>query len=524
MPRLVIDEREVEVPAGSTILDAARKLGIDIPTLCSLDGHPPQTSCMVCLVQVEGVGRLVPSCAAKVAEGMRVWSETEEVREARRAALELLLSDHLGDCMAPCQTSCPAQMNIPLMIRQIASGALDEAIKTVKERIALPAVLGRICPAPCEKACRRGRRDGALAVCLLKRYVADVDIESGNSYLPACTSPSGKKVAIVGAGPAGLAAACYLLQQGHACTVFDRCAEPGGMLRYGTPEARLPRSVLDAEISVIRKLGAEFRMETTIGDKPSLADLQNGFDAVFLAIGEIEGGGADTLPIETSTRGIQIESGTFETSSVGVFAGGSAVRPSRLAIRAVADGRGAAISIGQYLKGEAVDGAPREFSTHIGRLKEGEMETFMIGVSDADRISPSGGAGFSAEEARGEADRCLHCDCRKADNCRLRDWADAFAARAGRYKSPRRTFEQHVRHDEIIYEPGKCISCGICVQIATDAREPLGLAFIGSGFDVRVGVPFQEPLAEGLKRVASDCARACPTGALALKDPTTPGS
>ena len=181
MPKLTIDQREVEVPPGATILDAARKLGIDIPALCFLEGCEPSTSCLCCLVKVNGNGRLVPSCATLAEEGAKVESETPDIRSTRRKSLELLLSDHLGDCVAPCYLACPAEMDIPQMLRQISSGDMRGAIATVKSDIALPAVLGRICPAPCEKICRRRDLDAAVAICLLKRYVvADL-----HSALPA---------------------------------------------------------------------------------------------------------------------------------------------------------------------------------------------------------------------------------------------------------------------------------------------------------------------------------------------------
>ena len=141
MPVLSIDNRKVEVENGATILDAAKKLGIEIPTMCFLKGYEPATSCMVCIVEVEGLANFVPSCATIAQEGMVVRSGSEKIHQARKAALELLLSDHLGDCLGPCEVTCPAHMNIPLMIRQIASGELDNAIATVKKDIALPAVL-----------------------------------------------------------------------------------------------------------------------------------------------------------------------------------------------------------------------------------------------------------------------------------------------------------------------------------------------------------------------------------------------
>ena len=529
--KLIIDNQEVEVDQGSTILDAARKLGIDIPTLCFREGCQPSTSCLVCSVNVNG--RLVPSCATIANEGMEVESETDEVHEARRMALELLLSDHLGDCMGPCHSICPAQMNIPVMIRQITADELRDAIVTVKEDIALPAVLGRICPAPCEKGCRRGVYDEPVSICLLKRYVADVDLASEHPYLPPCKPKNGKRVAIVGAGPTGLAAAYYLLQEGYACVIFDEHEKPGGMLQYGVPEDSLSRDVLDAEIGIIQKLGAEFKLETRVGEQSSLRDLQRDYDAVLIAIGELKEGDAKLLDLQSSASGIRVDRKTFQTNLKGVFAGGGAIRrKSRMAVRSVADGKAAAISIDQYLSGLSVTGLHEPFTVHIGKLAEGEIQKFMVDVSEVGRVTPSSdehlfsqssrsvgsqSCHLSDEEARSESLRCLHCDCRKPDNCKLRDYADIYGANPTRYKGEHRLFEQYAQHAEIIYEPGKCIDCGLCIQIASDAGESLGLTFIGRGFAVRVGVPFNHSIAEGLQKVASQCVDACPTGALAFK-------
>jgi NADH dehydrogenase/NADH:ubiquinone oxidoreductase subunit G len=124
MPKLTIDGRPVEVPQGATLLDAARTLQIDVPTLCFLQGCEPSTSCLVCMVKIRGPNRLVPSCATVALDGMDIESETPEVHQVRRTALELLLSDHLGDCVGPCQSACPAQMNVPKMLREIQEGQL----------------------------------------------------------------------------------------------------------------------------------------------------------------------------------------------------------------------------------------------------------------------------------------------------------------------------------------------------------------------------------------------------------------
>ena len=520
MPVLTIDNRKVEVDNGATILDAANKLGIHIPTMCFLDGFKPSTSCMVCIVEVEGLANFVPACAIIVREGMIVRSSSEQIDRARKAALELLLSDHLGDCIGPCDVTCPAHMNIPLMIRQIASGDLRGAIATVKKDIALPAVLGRICPGPCERACRRGDYDQAVSICLLKRYVADVDLQSAKPYMPSCKPKKSESVAVVGAGPAGLAAAYYLSREGFGCTVFDDRERPGGMLRYAVPEKELPRDILDAEIALIKNPGVEFRCRTRVGDSISLEDLCRDFDAVFIAVGRLKEGQTDLRDIQTKADAIVIDNRTYQTNLPGVFAGGDAVRKRKLTVRAVADGKEAAESIRQYLNGEPVTGPAREFNTRIGKLSAEAVKKFVVGHSDAPRTHPSqGDGGFTEQEALEEAERCLHCDCRKPESCKLRKYAHNYNAKAGQYKDDRRSFVQFADHPEIIFEPGKCINCGLCVQIVAQAGEKLGLTFVGRGFDVKVAVPFDKSLAEAIKqtKTAEKCVNACPTGALAFK-------
>lgn len=524
MPRITIDGREVEVDAGATILDAARKLGIEIPTMCYLRGHDATTSCMVCVVKVVGGNGLVPACGTPVRDGMQVESTTEEVFDARRSALELLLSDHVGDCVGPCVVGCPAHMNIPQMIRQIAAGQLADAIATVKRDIALPAVLGRICPAPCENVCRRAQHDQAVSICLLKRHVADVDLSSEEPYAPKCAAPKGKRVAIIGAGPAGLAAAYYLQQEGFGCVVVDEHDEPGGMLRYGVPESELPHDILKAEIARIEKLGVRFRLGIRVGQAISMEEVRKQFDAVFVAVGELKEGDAEALRFAAADK-IKVDGTTYATDLPGVFAGGDAVRRRRMTVRAVADGKEAARSIAQYLSGQEVVGPEKRFNSRMGKLTESELSIFLQSASSEPRTKPFGIAStFSVDEARAESLRCLRCDCRKPDACLLRRYAQAYGARQNRYKADRRLFVQRTQHPEVIYEPGKCIDCGICIQIASEAGEALGLTFVGRGFDVRVAVPFDGTLADGLRVAAERCVAACPTGALAFKDGKEPPS
>jgi NADPH-dependent 2,4-dienoyl-CoA reductase/sulfur reductase-like enzyme/ferredoxin len=528
MPKLTIDHRDVEVPEGATVLDAARKLGIDIPALCFRDGCSPSTSCLACLVRIGDGERLVPSCATRAAEGMRVESETEAVHQARRTALELLLSDHLGDCMAPCHLGCPAQMDIPTMLRHIAAGQFREAIATVKTDIALPAVLGRICPAPCEKTCRRGDLDAAVSICLLKRLVADVDLASSEPYSPPCKAATGKHVAIIGAGPTGLSAAYYLAQFGHTCDVFDENQRPGGRLLRETTETELPRDVIAAEVATIERLGVVLNASTQIAAELGLAGLRTRFDAVLLACGITaqetkEQTGMSAPPVAwglpVSQRGIQVTPHTFETGTPGVFAAGGAVRGKTMVVRSVADGKEAAIAIDQFLCGSKPTGQALPLSVKIGRMHGEELADFAKGAASIARRPPAFGLadGFSSAEGVEQASRCLHCDCRGATSCKLRKYAAKYGADTRRFKAERRVFLQDARHAEVIYEPGKCIDCGLCIQIAAAAGEPLGLTFVGRGFDVRVAVPLDRSLAEALLKAAAECVAACPTAALAWK-------
>ena len=173
MITIKINNREIQVEEGASVMKAAQQLGIDVPNMCWHDELEHFTSCMLCLVKDNTNGKLFPSCSVKAAVGMEVVTDDEEIAEARQIALELLLSEHVGDCEAPCQIGCPAHMNIPLMNRLIAAGKFDESLEVVKRDIALPAVLGRICPAPCEGACHRRTVDEPVSICLLKRFVGD---------------------------------------------------------------------------------------------------------------------------------------------------------------------------------------------------------------------------------------------------------------------------------------------------------------------------------------------------------------
>ncbi len=512
MPKLTIDNIPVEVRDGTTILEAALSCGIHIPMLCFLKGHDASTSCLVCAVRVNSAARLVPACATVATSGMVVESESDDVRSARKLALELLLGDHLGDCLAPCQNACPAHMDIPTMIRAIADARWEDAIAVVKEAIPLPAILGRICPNLCERACRRTQHDAAVSICYLKRVVADTDLARPSPYLPTCAEPNGYNVAIVGAGPAGLSAAYFLQCAGCACTIYDEAELPGGTLRSSIAEGILPRAVLDAEIASIARVGIHFVPSTRIDSVMAIEALRTEFSAVVLACGKQMA--TDVSPLSVVIDTASVTKRSHATLLQNLFISGL---PTKHAVQAVAAGASVARAVMDYLQIKYANES--RFSVHIGRLHEEEMRQMLAEVNPASRLTTasSDSLGLSLEEARVEAERCLHCDCRKLHTCKLRDYAIDYGAQANRFKGERRTLSIDWSHQDLVYESGKCIDCGLCVQIAADAKEALGLTFIGRGFTVRLAAPFGANLVDALRLVGFTCADACPTGALARK-------
>jgi NADPH-dependent glutamate synthase beta subunit-like oxidoreductase len=520
--KLKINNKTVEVPVGTTILKAAEKLGLEIPTMCHNDEVEHFTSCMLCLVKDGENGRLIPSCSIAVNEGMNIQTKDDEIKEARRTSLELLLSDHVGDCEAPCTMACPAHMDIPTMNRLLANGQFDEALKVVKKDIALPSVLGHICPAPCEGVCRRKPIDGAVSICMLKRFSGNVgQLEE----IPA--DSTGKKVAILGAGPAGIASAYHLQLKGIQCTVFEKSNQVGGIILKDVENGKLPQKILEKETSVIGRLGVDFKLDTTI-DKTSFEKLKKEYDAVLIASGSISEE-QKTWGIETNTKGFEADSQTYQTKFSNVFVAGSALKSTKLVIRLLAQGKEAAESIAQFLSERKVVGQPLKFNSKFGKLVIPEYAQYLKESEEKNRIEPANGVlqGLTKEEVMDEAARCMHCDCRKITNCKLRDYSDEYHAAQKRFayeerKPVRKFFTEGYTQSEtiskgIVYEPEKCIKCGICVRLTEKYQEEFGFTYIGRGFDVEIGVPFNESLNEGLKLVAEKVADACPTGSLSRK-------
>ncbi len=284
MINLTINGKQIQALEGTTILEAARANGIDIPTLCYDKAVEIYGACGLCVVEAEGIPKLLRACSAKVSEGMKVNTESERVIRSRKVAMELLMSAHDGDCVAPCQLNCPARTDCQGYVGLVANGEYDAALKLIKSKISLPASIGRVCPHPCEKACRRKNVEEPINIASLKAFAADMDLNS-DSYVPACKEPTGKRVAVIGGGPAGLTAAFYLTILGHEVTVYDMMEKMGGMLRYGIPQYRLPKEVLDKEIAIIEKTGVKMVNNVKLGKDFTIEGLKAENDAVIVAVG-----------------------------------------------------------------------------------------------------------------------------------------------------------------------------------------------------------------------------------------------
>jgi NAD-dependent dihydropyrimidine dehydrogenase PreA subunit len=467
MPELTINGVPAKVKDGATVLDAARLLEIDIPTLCHMKDCEPETSCMLCVVKNRVTGQLIPSCSVKVTDGLEIETECEEVQTARRDILNLLLSEHVGDCEAPCTRICPAHLNIPVMLREIGRDKMESAGWIAKRDLAIPATLGYVCPAPCEKGCRRGQMDEVL-------QIRDLHREAAMFCPPRVPHTTGKRVAVIGSGAAGLSSGWKLCLLGYAVTVFDEAPQVGGMLRT---HKDLPMDVLDAEVDWLAQAGVKFKPGAAI----SMHEVADQFEGIVFAEAEF--------------------SGTH-------FADAFYAEEHKLTVKAVANGKAAAVALDRFLSNESPK-IDQRFDSKVGKLRDSELAELAKNCQSRQDVG----------DTQKEAARCLHCDCRKPTSCKLRGYAERYGADQCEFPADERGHVQLIGHDEaVVFEPGKCIKCGLCVKITKRAGAALGVTFVGRGYTMQVAVPFGEALQEGLKKAADECVEICPTGALAFRD------
>ena len=649
MINLTINGKAVQAPEGSTILEAA-----------------------MCVVEAEGIPKLLRSCSAKVSEGMVVNTESDRVVESRKVAMELLMSAHDGDCVAPCQLNCPARTDCQGYVGLIANGEYEAALKLIKNKISLPASIGRVCPHPCETACRRQNVEEPINIAQLKAFAADMDLKA-DSYVPEVQPSTGKKIAVIGGGPAGLTAAYYLTIMGHSVTVYDMMEKMGGMLRYGIPQYRLPKEVLDKEIAIIEKTGVTFKNNMKLGVDFTIQSLKAENDAVIVAVGawksssmrtpgeELEGvyGGIDFLrgvikgnapeigekvaicgggntamdacrtavrlgakevyvvyrrtrnempadeleineaeeegviykfltnplsfngedgkvksmtlqlmelgepdasgrrrpvPIEGKTEEIAVdsvilaigqklvtddvkelelnESGNiiadadiFTTSIDGVFAIGDATnRGASIAIEAIGEADRCAKAVDAYLNGQELDTrvpyiSKRDESTidYSDREKQSRINPKVLPADVRNRNFDEVSLGFTEEEAKAEANRCLECGCREYYKCKLLKVAQRYDINPERFKGE---MPQKYTHDENAFierNTSKCILCGLCVRSCREVMDIHAIGLMGRGFKTDVSPAFSLPLDQTKCNNCGLCVQLCPTGSLTEK-------
>ena len=670
--KLTINGKEVVGNKGETILNIAAANGIDIPNLCYNGQLKLYGACGLCLVEAEGSPKLMRACATFAQDGMNVSSETPRVKKARKIALELIMSDHEGDCVAPCSLNCPAHTDIQGYLKAIANGDDKEAVKIIKEKIPIPASIGRVCPHPCESHCRRRLVEEPLSVAYLKAFAADNDLASADPYTAICDEATGKKVAIIGGGPAGLTAAYYIRLAGHDVTIYEAMPEMGGMLRYGIPEYRLPKAVLAKEVEAIAKLGVEMKNNIKVGKDISFEEIKNGAEAVLVTVGawkgssirckgeELDGvlsgidflrevnmgnipeigknvavvGGGNTamdacrtavrcgaenvyviyrrtraeapaedieieeaieegveflfltnpdeiigengkvkavklqimelgepdasgrrkpVPVEGAFKTLEVDTvisaigqkyapagleeigttgwGTIQadeatclTNIEGVFAAGDATNNgASIAIDAIAEANVAARAINAYLLGMPMDFPKPYYSERnvtAEMLADREKKPrAVMSVKDPEYRKHNFEAvlnGFTEEQARGEAKRCLECGCHDFKDCRLIHYANFDPIEPSRLAGEKHSCFKETRLVSIERDQGKCILCNLCVRTCKEVAGESILGLVGRGFKTVI-----KPEFEGTDRVAvckdcRKCAEICPTGALKI--------
>ena len=301
---LTIDGETYQVEPGQTILEAAQKNDVEIPTMCYHGEISENTSCFVCVVKDAETGEWQPSCTSEIHDDMEIEAFTPEVKDMRKTALDLLLSEHSGDCEAPCTIACPAHAKVEEYVRAGREGDFQKALEIVKKRIPFPMSIGRVCPRFCEKDCRRNVKEGEEAVAIndFKRLSAELHYDE---YVEEREELTGDKVAVIGAGPAGLGTAYFLRMAGIGSDIFEKREEPGGMLRYGIPNYRLPKDVLDRELQHFYEMdGVEIHCNQELGEDIELEELQQEYDAVVVAVGSWEPSSMRTEGEELAWGGI----------------------------------------------------------------------------------------------------------------------------------------------------------------------------------------------------------------------------
>ncbi|NWG04300.1 MAG: FAD-dependent oxidoreductase [Syntrophaceae bacterium] len=342
---------------------------------------------------------------------------------------------------SPCTATCPLHCNAHGYVALISMGKFKEALELVREKLPFPRILAYACAHPCERECKRIEKDRPISICHLKRFLVDHVEEPEFKFTP--PEDKGKKVAVVGGGPAGLTAAYDLRKMGYLVTLFESKNELGGLLTHGFPSYRLPRQVVEKDLSVINKMGIEVKCKTHVGKDISLETLTQSYDAIFIAGGitGVESIARALEGLKKTRRGtIQVNPISLETDVKGIFAGGDMVTGPGTIVESMAHGRKAAISIDRYLSEEDLFQGRESEGTQMSPLSSllpysKRMEREVL----PDMVKPLADS-LTAEEAIEEAKRCLNCaGCSDCGEC-----AKACPAKAINYEMKEEFVELHV--------------------------------------------------------------------------------
>lgn len=508
MVKLTIDNISIQVREGTKLIDAARDHGILIPSLCYIKELPHYTSCMVCIVKDKHTGKFIPSCSARVEDGMDIDASGPEIVALRKDAISLLLTEHRAECEAPCKLVCPIGLNIPLMNRYIQKGNFSQAAQLIYFEMGLPESLCTVCPKYCENACRRKMIDAPVAITSIKHFTVASD-----KRVP-LTSKLEKpaKIAIIGAGASGITAAFNLAKQGHSCVVFEKSGRIGGTLRTELSERGFQADLFDNEVHSIIDSGIEIRINTAIDTTGLEKHLVPEYDII------INASGANIRSDEVQATGttLQFEGDTLIIADKYLFSVGSAVKQDKQVIRRIGNAKRSAEAINNFLQSGDLIKVKKRFNSVTGKIQEEEEVEWL---KECPEVTQRHSDPRIKEECIEEALNCLHCDCRAADNCQLRELAESLDVGNPRMKLASHPIEKKINTtSKLIYENAKCIKCGLCIRVSPDETNNPSLCFTGRGFLSKVAVPltadFDSILRDGTDRVIN----VCPTGAIVKKE------
>lgn len=507
MVKLKIDNKNIEVREGIKLIDAARDNGINIPSLCYKKEIPHYTSCMLCMVRDNKSNKFIPSCSARVEDGMNIDASGPEVISLRQEALKLLFTEHRAECEAPCKVVCPVGLNIPQMNRYIQEGDFLLAAQLINYEMGLPECLCSVCPKYCENICRRKMIDAPVAITSIKR------ITTGSTGTVLKTNHAGKetKIAIIGAGASGLTVAFNLAKYGHNCVLFEKSDRVGGTLITELTEKGITPGLFENEVNLLLNMGIDIRLNTIIKSS-GLEDLISEFDIVINA----SAGFVESHKIKSADSDIQFEGDTQILNGKYIFHVGSIAKKDKQIIRRIGNAKKSAEAINNFLQSGNLTKVKKRFNSIIGKIDEDEKKEWIKECpGKTNRYAEPG----NNDECIEEALNCMHCDCRAIENCRLRELADELNISNPKMKIISHPIEKKInKTNKLIFENSKCIKCGLCVRVSTDETDHPSLCFTGRGYMSLISEPLTANFNSILLTGADDVINVCPTGALAKKE------